>query len=328
MLRELATANTSPVLVTSPMPASAAWLLALPAVGVGVAGLLSLPRGHPRAVAAALAAFAAAAIGVPFLAGATPFDFFYDRNLIAAWPAALVALAVGLAAFRRVGAAAAGAIAAAGVIASVQIAADPGRQRDDWRGVAGLIGATDRPRALVVRPRYGVSPLRVYGRQVGAAIPGTGVEEIVVVGAGVARAQLPPRLAGFELTEARRVQRMGLARYSAAAMQRLDAGTIASGGGAVFYEPSDAARRWFTRALAAGAGLQRAAEAPLDSEPAGLHEIVAARAALADVPAEVAGAPRLRRRWSSALDAAAALLEAPTPRTRAELAAAVRRLAA
>jgi len=326
VIRELVTANTSPVVVTRPTPSSIAWLLALPAVAIGIYGLArARERMSPLVLGVPLVA--GAALVIPFLMGVTPLDFFYDRNLIAAWPGVLVALAIGIAAVPRLGSAAVALLVAAGVVASIQIATDDERQRDDWRGAAERLGPSDRPRALVVRPDYAVAALRVYGRGANPVKPGTGVKEIVIVGEPPGRPPAP-QLGEFRLAGTTRIQRMAVIRYAAPRLVRLDEQAIRLGGSGLYYEPSERATRWFAAAIPAAAILRGMLANPRNgSVRRDFKRLLADRGNLPAVPPEIPEARRVGTAFATALDAAETLLHAPTEAARVRLEAALRRLA-
>ncbi|HXD55913.1 MAG TPA: glycosyltransferase family 39 protein [Solirubrobacteraceae bacterium] len=123
--------------------------------------------GRERGPASDAAIVAAAAIGLPLvLAGAHIIDVFDGRNVIAAWVPYAVVLALGAGAARagRAGAALGASLCAVGIGVIVATNLLPGYQRDDWRGVASALPATQAPRAIVAE-RYAGSPLSIYLHQ-------------------------------------------------------------------------------------------------------------------------------------------------------------------
>jgi hypothetical protein len=154
------------------------------------------------------------AILLPLALGVVGLDYFFPRNLIAAWLplAALVGLGCGLAAAQRLGAAIAALLCCTLLAITISINFNSRLQRPDWRGVAHALGPVQGARAIIA-PATGDDPLEYY-------MPGTGrilrrhanVNEIDLVGWPLARKR-PPRLAGFELVSSQRVETFTLYRY-------------------------------------------------------------------------------------------------------------------
>jgi len=154
------------------------------------------------------------ALLLPLALAIVGLDYFFPRNLMAAWLplASLVALGCGLAAARRVGAVTAIGLCAVLLAITVSIDFNSRLQRPDWRGVAHLLGTTGGPRALV-SPSTGDDPLEYY-------MPGTArilrrhanVSEIDLIGWPLA-GRRPPRLPGFQLVERRQVKTLTVYRY-------------------------------------------------------------------------------------------------------------------
>jgi mannosyltransferase len=152
------------------------------------------------------------AILLPLVLAVVGLDYFFPRNLIAAWLplAALVGLGCGLAAAQRLGLA----IAAALCCTLLAITINDRLQRPDWRGVAHALGPVKGARAIIT-PATGDDPLEYY-------MPGTGrilrrhagVSEVDLVGWPNAGAR-PPRLAGFQMFASERVKTFTLYRYRA-----------------------------------------------------------------------------------------------------------------
>ena len=156
------------------------------------------------------------AILLPLVLALVALDYFFPRNLIAAWLplAALVALGCGLRAARDVGAVTAAALCATLLAITIAIDFNSRLQRPDWRGVAHLLGPAAAPRAIV-SPSTGDDPLEYY-------LPGTGrilrrhanVSEVDLVGWPLAR-ERAPRLRGFTLVSRARVKTLTVYRYRA-----------------------------------------------------------------------------------------------------------------
>jgi len=157
------------------------------------------------------------AILLPLALAIVGLDYFFPRNLIAAWLplAALVGLGCGLAAAQRVGAAIAVALCCTLLAITISINFNDRLQRPDWRGVAHALGPLQGTRAIIT-PATGDDPLEYY-------LPGTGrilrrhagVSEIDLVGWPLA-GKRPPRFSGFDLVASERVKTFTLYRYRSA----------------------------------------------------------------------------------------------------------------
>ena len=156
------------------------------------------------------------AILLPLALAVVGPDYFFPRNLIAAWLplAALVGLGCGLAAARRLGLAIAAALCCTLLAITISINFNDRLQRPDWRGVAHALGSVQGTRAIIT-PATGDDPLEYY-------MPGTGriprrhagVSEVDLVGWPDAGAR-PPHLAGFQMFASERVKTFTLYRYRA-----------------------------------------------------------------------------------------------------------------
>jgi mannosyltransferase len=170
---------------------------------LGAAGL-ALRRGTERERRAWLLAAGVAAVGVglPALAALVGLDFLKPRNAMAGVVPVLLATAAGFAiagAPRWIPAAALSLCALyGGVVIAVNSTAE--MQREDWRGVAELVGDAPETRLLAV-PQNGDDPLLYYlgaERFIGpAARAGASVSEVIAV-------TTTPRVsppAGFEVAD-------------------------------------------------------------------------------------------------------------------------------
>jgi hypothetical protein len=151
--------------------------------------------------------------GIAALAGK---DYVVERNLLPALVplAAVVALGLGAARARWVGAALAVALCAYWVAFDVYVTRTPNLQRPDWRGAAAAIGPARGPRAIV-SGRLGAEPVAWYlgDRALRWFGGGERVSEVDVVGkpGAVARpANLP---AAFHPAGVERMGRLSVAHY-------------------------------------------------------------------------------------------------------------------
>jgi mannosyltransferase len=168
---------------------------------LGAAGLAlrrgAAPERRAWLLAAGVAAFG---VGLPALGAVVGLDFLKPRNAMAGVVPVLLATAVGFAVARAprwVPAAAAGLCALyGGVVLAVNSTAE--MQREDWRGVAELIGDAPETRLLAV-PQNGDDPLLHYlgaDRFIGpTARAGATTSEVIAV--GTTATVSPP--AGFEV---------------------------------------------------------------------------------------------------------------------------------
>ncbi|HEX8085086.1 MAG TPA: hypothetical protein VF529_12415 [Solirubrobacteraceae bacterium] len=318
--RELATANTALISSNSPAPGGVYWVPAVLGLAIGIVACVAGRRALRGSGVALVAGAAGASLAVPLLLALTPLDFFKDRNLIAAWPIAAVALGAALAlrASPRLAAVAGAAVAAAGVLVCVAVARDEELQRADWRGALASLRRDDVPRAIVVQPAYAHAPLRFYDVNTRPLVAGTGVRELVVVGTEALPERAPASLGRLRLVERWRRRQIGFVRYRAAAgLERLDDRALRASPG-LLYQPSAAARRWGADVAAAGDVWRRAAAAGQLGDA--LRRDLAATArrapALADVPEEVADAPELARRIRAIAKAAEEYAREGTPEGR------------
>jgi mannosyltransferase len=168
------------------------------------------------------------AIVLPLALAIVGLDYFFPRNLIAAWLplAALVGLGCGLAAARRVGALTAVALCCCLLSITIAVNFNQRLQRPDWRGVAHALGPATAPRAIV-SPATGDDPFEYY-------LPGTGrilrrhvsVGEVDLVGWPLAGHRPPRPLPGFRLVSSERVKTLTLYRYRADGLRLVSRATL------------------------------------------------------------------------------------------------------
>jgi hypothetical protein len=139
----------------------------------------------------------------------------------------------------RPAAAATAAACALALVAVVGVAVDPALQRDDWRGAARALGATDGERVIVGMPGALV-PLRYYlpGLQLLGAAPAT-TAEVDYVGLAMHRGgsrSAPPRPRvdplpgpGFVVAKRLETETFTVVRMRAAAPQPVAPGVLAVG---------------------------------------------------------------------------------------------------
>jgi len=165
--------------------------LALPLGLLGAALVLGgawlLARRTPRLArdrALLLAAIGGIGVALPLLTALAGADYLNTRNLLPALVPLLAALAVAYGASNapRVGPALLAALCALSFAIVVAIAADSQYQRQDWKGLARALGASDGTRAVVVSPANGELALRYYRRGLRTMEPqGEAVREVDVV---------------------------------------------------------------------------------------------------------------------------------------------------
>ncbi len=138
------------------------------AVALAVLGLVLLAFRSDRferrgAVLAGGLAVAGLVLNLLFVAGGV--DDLLTRNVLAVWMPAAVAVAGGFAADRArlLGAVAATALCAIGLVAAIGVARDPGLQRPDWRPVAHVLATHQGGQRLILVQHYrDLLPLSLY----------------------------------------------------------------------------------------------------------------------------------------------------------------------
>jgi hypothetical protein len=145
----------------------------LTVVAAVVCGLLSLAAilrlarhadQRERSAGVDVLIVAVAAVGLPAVISLSKVvDVFDGRNVIAAWTAfaLLIALGLGTAARSRGANVLGAAICALFAALVVAVNVIPAYQRDDWRGVAGVVRSAG-PQAIVVAPDQGLLPMSIY----------------------------------------------------------------------------------------------------------------------------------------------------------------------
>lgn len=148
-------------------------------------------------------------------------DYFYARNLIGAWVALAVAVAVA-ASVRWIGALAIAALCGVFLAINIVIDSDPKIQRADWRAVAHAIGPAPRLRAIVA-PKDGRHAIVYYlGRTREIPEGSLAVSEIDLLGRSRAHGpRFGPMPSGFRRISRRRVARFTFIRYVAQGRHRL-----------------------------------------------------------------------------------------------------------
>jgi hypothetical protein len=118
-----------------------------------------------RSGAAISATVAACAIFVPLILAEAGRDYYVARNLIGAWTALAVLVAIACTALRTlpVGAALGALLVGAFVIAQIKIDSTARYQRPDWQGVATALGHPVGTRAIVAYDGpFATGPLLIY----------------------------------------------------------------------------------------------------------------------------------------------------------------------
>jgi len=137
-----------------------------------------------REQALLLAVIGGVAVALPLLAALIGADYLNTRNLLPALIPLLAALGIayGASAQPRAGLALLAALCAVSLGIVIAVAADAQYQRQDWKGLARALGASDSARALVVSPANGELALRYYRRGLRTMGPaGARVGEVDVV---------------------------------------------------------------------------------------------------------------------------------------------------
>ncbi len=136
--------------------------------GLLAAGALALiarrAEEKEKQVARLVALVGIGALAIPLALAVTHIqDVFNGRNVMAAWSpwAVLIAIGVGAAGARRAGATLGVALCALSLAVIVAVNAEPGYQRDDWRGIASALGSATSGRVLVTGKNSEL-PLSVY----------------------------------------------------------------------------------------------------------------------------------------------------------------------
>jgi mannosyltransferase len=189
---------------------------------VAAAGLWRIRR---RRAVVATVTVAIAAVVVPMAAALVGADFLNSRNVLPGLVPVLVLAGAGFAALpASAGLAGAAALAAVGVVTTIDVNAEPAYQRTNWRGIASAIGDSRDRRLLVVSPFNGEVPLRAYRPGMAPAVLPQRMREVLLAGAAVkatsgARAvpprPEPPALPGFTLVGRELASTYTLYRYRA-----------------------------------------------------------------------------------------------------------------
>ena len=211
-------------------------LLALAVVwGTTVLLVLRMPASE-RGGAGVVGALGAVAIVAPLAPLLVGLDYFFDRNLIAAWvPLAIAAGAVfGATRAGWWGGVLAGVLCLGGVAVNWEVATQPSLQRENWRAVSKALGRADGRRVIVTYPRYAQIPLEAYGQRLPRCPRVFWVRDLYLVDAFY-----PPRLlapAGFRRAERiwlspssseRRTDRLSVMRFTAPSPVRVSRRQIA-----------------------------------------------------------------------------------------------------
>jgi mannosyltransferase len=201
--------------------------LPLPVLGV-VAGAvvtgaivwaLTRTDADTRRTTAVMVGLALAVVAIPLVLAAAGADYVIGRNLIVLYLPLAFATAAGLAAAGRPGAAGLAVVCLVALTVNAYVAYDAKVQRDDWRGLAKLLGPVTHPRTIVIGPGIQKPAFALYAGYVRHVGPlGETVSEIdAILDTRPPRAtpRRPP--AGFKLASVRRTASWELVRYTAPA---------------------------------------------------------------------------------------------------------------
>ena len=192
-------------------------------VVAAIAWALLCPDVRTRRSAALMVGLAVAVVAIPLALAAAGLDYVIGRNLIALYVPLAFATAAGLATAGRPGAAGLAAVCAVALVVNGYVAYDSKVERDDWRGLAAVLGPVAGPRAIVVAPGIQKPALMLYAGHVRHVGPlGETVDEIdAILAARPPHAAPAPPPPGFKLVSERRSPSWELVRYRAPAPRPL-----------------------------------------------------------------------------------------------------------
>ena len=184
----------------------------------------------------------ATAILVPLLLAAVGHDYYVARNLLGAWVALAVLVAIACTAPRTLplGVAFATLVIGAFVFAQVKVSSDYNYQREDWSAVAAALGRPSGPRAIVAPDSgaFATVPLSLYlrGSRQPSGVP-VRVDELDVVGWSwrSVTAHLAP---GTRLIGTRIVNQFLVARFALASPAQLPPAAISAQAASLIGAPS------------------------------------------------------------------------------------------
>jgi mannosyltransferase len=247
VLRELVSANASLIDTNAGLPGGHWGTLGTVGVLLGLLLVLATPRARANHGVRVAAMVGGLAIAVPLALAATPFDYFYDRNLIAAWIPVAIAFggALTLAKPRLLAFASLAAVVAAGIGVTAKVELTPALQRTNWRAVSRLLGPPGVAREVVVNPAYNAAAVEFYGQNLEAIPAGARIQELdlIVVG-GLLHLAAPP---GFVATLRRSVSGVIVLRFRALRPVTVTQAAIASAGQPLLFELSRTGTRWIKR---------------------------------------------------------------------------------
>jgi hypothetical protein len=196
-------------------------------VVVAVARLWRHGETRVRQLALQIGGVGAAAVLLPLLLALMHIVAysFEGRHLIAAWIpfALLVAMGLGVARDRRVGAVLGLALCAISIAVIVGTDTIPGYQRDNWRGVATTL-SSDRGASVIVTPSEGFVPLSIYLPHLELAsasrLPARELEFVALRSKRTGHTPLAPVVTtkpppGYRLAEVKRTETYAVARFVA-----------------------------------------------------------------------------------------------------------------
>ena len=176
-----------------------------------------------RRTTALMLALALAVAAIPLVLAAAGADYVIGRNLIVLYVPLAFATAAGFAIAGRPGAAGLAVVCAVALVVNGYVAYDSKVERDDWRGVAAVLGPVAGPRAIVVAPGIQKPALMLYAGHVRHVGPlGETVGEVdAILAARPPHASPAPPPPGFKLVTERRSPSWELVRYRAPAPRPL-----------------------------------------------------------------------------------------------------------
>ncbi len=320
VLHELGTANAGLISSNSSAPHWHWGLVAL--VGLVVLLVGCFVAGDRRLLRLSLVplTIALATVGVPFLLGAGPVDYFKDRNLIAAWLPFAVAMGVAAAAIRRpawrwIGV---GLVMLSGLAVTAQVGNDLDLQRAAWRQALTRLGPPRSARAIIVKPDYNRQVIDFYGHSLIAMTPGVPVSEIDLIGPEAPPPGRPLGLpSGFRVIRRWQLQQVVVDQVATPPGFSYSAAQQAGAGYPVYLEPSLSAQRWVTTYIRALTGW----ESDLRRGRAGRYLLARAEQdieTLTAVPADLPTAPHLLKLIQAAAARAAAYAQTGDATSRQE----------